>query len=129
MAVAFLADSSALWRIEREPSVGALWSDSIDTGEVGSCAGQRSEFMRSAQSPRHYDQMALMFSGLYPDVPHPKGMWRWIEGLQNRLVTVSAHRALSVVDLMICATASYHRLTVVHDDNDFATAAQHAVDL
>ncbi|MGH3999963.1 MAG: PIN domain-containing protein, partial [Pseudonocardiaceae bacterium] len=41
----------------------------------------------------------------------------------------SAHRALSVVDLMICATASYHRLTVVHDDNDFATAAQHAVDL
>jgi predicted nucleic acid-binding protein len=29
------------------------------------------------------------------------------------------------VDLLICATAAQHDLVVLHDDNDFATAALH----
>jgi predicted nucleic acid-binding protein len=35
-----------------------------------------------------------------------------------------AHRALSSVDLLICATAVRHDLVVLHDDRDFATAAR-----
>ena len=37
--------------------------------------------------------------------------------------------ALSAVDLLICATAAQRDLVVLHDDNDFATAARHVPDL
>jgi predicted nucleic acid-binding protein len=33
------------------------------------------------------------------------------------------HRAISVVDWLICATAAHHDLVVLHDDQDFRAAA------
>lgn len=36
---------------------------------------------------------------------------------------------LSAVDLLICATAAQRDLVVLHDDNDFATAARCLPDL
>jgi predicted nucleic acid-binding protein len=36
---------------------------------------------------------------------------------------------MSTVDLLICATAALRGLAVLHDDNDFATAARHLTDL
>lgn len=73
--------------------------------------------------------MTEMFAALYPDVPVPKGAWRWMESAQFRLLRNGAHRALSTVDLLICATAAQHDLVVLHDDNDFATAARYLPDL
>jgi predicted nucleic acid-binding protein len=45
------------------------------------------------------------------------------------LLRQGAHRALSSVDLLVCATAAHHDLVVLHDDNDFVTAARHLPDL
>lgn len=129
MAVEFLIDSSAIWRIEREPDTDILWADSIDTGEVGSCAAQRVEFRRSARSRREFDSYNRMFDDLYPDVPVPKSAWRWIEAAQYTLAGVGVVGALSPVDLMICATASARGLTVVHDDQGFETAARYLGEL
>ena len=70
-----------------------------------------------------------MFEDLYPDVPVPIGAWRWIEAAQYRLVRQGAHRALSAVDLLICASATQHDLVVLHDDKDFATAARFLPDV
>lgn len=70
-----------------------------------------------------------MFDSLYPDAAMPKGAWRWIESAQYRLLRHGAHRALSAVDLLICATAALHDLVVLHDDNDFTTAARFLPDL
>jgi hypothetical protein len=39
-----------------------------------------------------------------------------------------AHRALSCVDLLICACAAIRGLVILHDDNDFV-AARHLPDL
>ncbi|MEV5606736.1 PIN domain-containing protein [Streptomyces sp. NPDC052225] len=36
---------------------------------------------------------------------------------------------MSVVDLLIAATAAHHGLTVLHDDADFTTLARTAPDL
>jgi predicted nucleic acid-binding protein len=33
------------------------------------------------------------------------------------------------VDLLICATAAHHDLAILHDDRDFAAAAQYLPDL
>jgi hypothetical protein len=73
--------------------------------------------------------MSAMFDALFPDVPVPKNAWQWADSAQYRLLRGGAHRALSAVDLMICATAALRGLVVLHDDNDFATAAPHLTDL
>ena len=127
--IRFLLDSSALWRILRDAALRAAWAEVISAGAVGSCHPQRVEFRRSARTIDEYEQMSGMFAALYPDAAVPKGAWQWIESAQYRLLRHGAHRALSAVDLMICATAAQRDLVVLHDDNDFATAARHLPDL
>ncbi|MFE6774813.1 PIN domain-containing protein [Streptomyces sp. NPDC057702] len=122
--IRYLADSTAVWRLMREEHLNDAWGEDIDLRVIGSCAPQRTEFRRSARNLAHYEQMGEMFADLYPDVPLPKNTWGWIESAQFRLAqSGGAVRALSTVDLMICATAAHHGLIVLHDDNNFATAA------
>jgi predicted nucleic acid-binding protein len=127
--IRYLLDSSALWRILRDAALRAAWVSVVSVGVVGSCHPQRVEFRRSARTIDEYDQMSGMFDALYPDAAVPKGAWRWIESAQYRLLRHGAHRELSAVDLLICATAAQHDLVVLHDDNDFVTAARHLPDL
>jgi predicted nucleic acid-binding protein len=70
-----------------------------------------------------------MFVDLYPDVPVPKTAWTWVESAQYRLLRAGVHRALSCVDILICACAAIRGLVILHDDNDFAAAARHLPDL
>jgi predicted nucleic acid-binding protein len=127
--IRYLIDSSALWRILREEGVRVGWGDVASVGAIGSCEPQRIEFRRSARTLDEYEQMSAMFDALYPAVGVPKGAWRWIESAQYRLLRNGAHRALSVVDLLVCATAAQHDLVVLHDDKDFAAAAAHLPDV
>jgi predicted nucleic acid-binding protein len=127
--IRYLLDSSALWRVLREAQTRDAWSDVIAAAAVGSCQPQRAEFRRSARDVGEYEQMGEMFATLYPDVPVPKRVWSWIEGAQFRLTQAGVHRALSLVDLLVCGTAAHARLVVLHDDADFETAARHLDDL
>jgi predicted nucleic acid-binding protein len=127
--IRYLIDSSALWRILREDGLQSAWADAITNGAIGSCEPQRAEFRRSARSVDEYERMAAMFDDLYADAPVPKSAWRWIESAQHRLVRHGQHRALSVADLLIAATAAHHGLVLLHDDNDFAASARHLTDL
>jgi predicted nucleic acid-binding protein len=127
--IRYLVDSSALWRILREASIRAAWASVVSVGAIGSCQPQRVEFRRSARTIDEYDEMSTMFDTLYPDATVPKGAWQWIESAQYRLLRHGAHRALSAVDLLICATAAQYDLVVLHDDKDFATAARFLPDL
>jgi predicted nucleic acid-binding protein len=125
----YLADSSALWRILRDPALRAGWAEVISDHAVGSCQPQRTEFRRSARNLDEYEQMTAMFVDLYPDVAVPKTAWQWVESAQYRLLRAGAHRALSCVDLLVCACAAIRGLVVLHDDDDFAIAARHLPDL
>jgi predicted nucleic acid-binding protein len=127
--IRYLLDSSALWRILRDTALRASWAEVISLGVIGSCQPQRVDFRRSARTLDEYEQMSEMFESLYPDAVIPKGAWRWIESAQYRLLRHGAHRELSAVDLLICATAVHHDLIVLHDDSDFVTAARHLPDL
>ncbi len=121
--------SSALWRILRDAKLRASWADVVALGVIGSCHPQRVEFRRSARTIDEYEQMSEMFDALYPDALIPKSAWRWIESAQYRLLRHGAHRALSAVDLLICATAAHHDLVVLHDDSEFVTAGRYLPDL
>jgi predicted nucleic acid-binding protein len=123
--IRYLLHSSALWRILRDATLRASWAEVVSLGVIGSCHPQRIEFRRSARSIDEYEQMSNMFDALYPDAVVPKSAWRWIESAQYRLLRHGAHRALSAVDLLICATAAHHDLVVLHHDNDFVAAARH----
>jgi predicted nucleic acid-binding protein len=127
--IRFLLDSSALWRVLRDDELRAAWTPVVSEGAVGCCHPQRVEFRRSARNIDEYEQMTEMFAALYPDAPVPKSAWRWTESAQYRLLRNGAHRAMSAVDLLICATAAQHDLTVLHDDSDFTTAARYLPDL
>lgn len=127
--IRYLADSSAVWRLLREPAVRLAWADVISEHAVGSCQPQRTEFRRSARNLDEYEQMTAMFVDLYPDIPVPKTAWHWVESAQYRLLRAGTHRALSCVDLVICACAAIRGLVVLHDDNDVVAAAQHLPDL
>jgi predicted nucleic acid-binding protein len=116
--IRYLIDSSGLWRVLRDSA-----------GVVGSCQPQRIEFRRSARDLDEYEQMSAMFDALYPDVAASKNVWRWVESAQYRLLRAGAHRAMSTVDLLICACAAIAGLVVLHDDNDFVMAARHLPDL
>ncbi len=73
--------------------------------------------------------MNQMFHDIYPDVPVPKSVWRWIDAAQHQLAAAGVVRALSVVDLLICGTAAAKGLIVLHDDADYETAERHLPDV
>jgi predicted nucleic acid-binding protein len=55
--------------------------------------------------------------------PVPKNAWCWVDTAQCKLTQRGRHRAAGAIDLLVCATAVHHGHTVLHVDNDFATAA------
>jgi predicted nucleic acid-binding protein len=73
--------------------------------------------------------MNQAFRDVYPDVPVPKSVWRWIDSAQHRLAGAGAVRVLSVVDLLVCGTAAARGLVVLHDDVDYELAAHHLSDV
>lgn len=125
----YLLDTSALVRLLRDPKLQDGWYDAIDAGAIGSCYPQRAEFLYSARNATEYDEIVEMFGDLYPDVAVPKNAGRWISSVQYQMARAGHHRSASAIDLLISATAAYHGLTVLHDDADYCTVAQHAPDL
>jgi hypothetical protein len=72
-------------------------------------------------------------AGRRADVTPPRLAQYQVGGLltppaEYRLLRHGTHRALSAVDLLICATALHHDLIVLHDGGDFVTAARHLPD-
>ena len=127
--IQFLVDSTAVWRLQRQPELTDSWTLPLLRGAVGSCEPQRAEFRRSARNVDELDQMNQMFRDVYPDVPVPKTVWRWIDAAQHRLAGAGAVRALSVVDLLVCAVAAARGLVVLHDDADYDLAERHLSDV
>jgi predicted nucleic acid-binding protein len=57
-------------------------------------------------------------------VPVPDDAWETVRLAGTRLAQRSCHQGLSVADHLVVATALHRRLTILHEDADFATAAQ-----
>ena len=59
----------------------------------------------------------------------PDRAWETVHDVQSRLAAKSQHQGLSVADYLVVATALHHRLTILHEDADFSTAAAIILDL
>ncbi|WP_220447770.1 PIN domain-containing protein [Nonomuraea diastatica] len=84
----------------------------------------RTEFLYSATGTAHRDQLEEELNTLCEFAPVPKTAWRWVENAQYKLTQKGQHRSAGAIDLLLCATAVHHGLTVLHVDDDFATVAE-----
>lgn len=118
LSARYLADKSALARMGR-PSVGERLEPLLESGLVATCSVVLLEVLFSARSPSDYREtrerltLALELAEMDQAV-----LDRAVE-LQALLAERSRHRAVSLPDLMIAATAERHGLVVLHYDADF----------
>ncbi|SEG74443.1 Predicted nucleic acid-binding protein, contains PIN domain [Nonomuraea solani] len=120
----YLIDASALWYLLRNVDALEFWSDRITTQPLRICEPTRTEFLYSATSPAHRDELEGDLSLLCEPASVPKSAWRWVENAQYKLTQHGQHRSAGVIDLLLCATAVHHGLTVLRVDDDFATVAK-----
>lgn len=121
--IGYLLDASGLWYLLRTPAVIADWADRIAAGALRVCEPTRTEFLYSATGPAHRDELTGELDSLCGGAPVPKGGWRWVDNAQYKLTQLGQHRGPGPIDLLICATAVHHGLTILHVDDDFATVA------
>ncbi|GEM32983.1 hypothetical protein NN3_39900 [Nocardia neocaledoniensis NBRC 108232] len=122
--IRYLLDASGLWRLFRDPDVFAAWQPEIEAGAFRICEATRTEFLYSATSPADRDELATDIDDLCALAPAPKSAWRWVDTAQYKLTQRGQHRSAGVVDLIVCATAIHHGLSVLHADADFATVSR-----
>ncbi len=118
----YLIDTSALVRLLRLQTA-ERWHDEVRRGFVAICEPVITETLAIADA-KNYQRMEYELRDAYPWVPVPDNAWSTVREVGEALATHSAHRGLSVADYLVVATALGHRLTILHDDNDFATVAR-----
>lgn len=117
----YLIDTSALVRILRR-QVDQTWHEQVTHGVVAICDPVLTEALTIARATE-YERVRADLLEAYPWVPVPDRAWEIVHSVQARLAAKSQHNGLSVADHLVLATALHHRLTILHEDADFSTAA------
>jgi hypothetical protein len=119
----FLIDTSAAARM-RVPAVGERLAPLITAGVVATCATLDAEALYSARSPEEYEQLWVDRRAAYEYLPTEGAHWQRALAGQRELARSGRHRAVGIADLLTAVLAREHRLTIVHYDADFDTAAE-----
>ncbi len=117
----YLIDTSALVCILRR-QVDQTWHEQVTHGVVAICDPVLTEALTIARATE-YERVRADLLEAYPWVPVPDRAWEIVHSVQARLAAKSQHNGLSVADHLVLATALHHRLTILHEDADFSTAA------
>lgn len=117
----YLIDTSALARILRR-QVDQSWHEQVTRGMVAICDPVLTEALTIARATE-YERVRSGLLEAYPWVAVPDRAWETVRSVQARLAAKSQHNGLSVADHLVVATALHHRLVILHEDADFATAA------
>ncbi|RJO74862.1 PIN domain-containing protein [Nocardia panacis] len=120
----YLIDTSGIWNVLRDKGTRTKLFSVLETGSVKVCSPTRLEFLFSARGPVDRDKMESNLDVLFDSVSVPKDPWRWAEMAQYKLTQHGQHRGPGPMDLVLCATAVHHGLTMLHADNDFTTVSR-----
>ncbi len=120
----WLIDKSALVRIGRSPDA-ATWANRLERGLVGICTVTRLEVGYSARSAADLREVfgRAPISALVIEYSTQAIEVRARE-VQLLLAERGQHRAPSLADLLVAATAELNKLTVLHFDKDFDLIAE-----
>ncbi|XVU23275.1 PIN domain-containing protein [Actinoplanes sp. CA-054009] len=123
----YLVDTSALTRILRRQA-GPEWDGMEKRGLLAVSEPALMETLLIAKT-KDYASLESSIKQRYIPVATPDDIWRLANGIRWDLVSHSAHRGLSVADLLIAATAIRLKLTVLHEDADFETVSRFVPDM
>lgn len=120
----WLVDTSALVRLGSSPEAGT-WADRIDRGLVRIATVTRLEVGFSARSGLDLRAASTRppLAAMPVEYQTPAIEDRAVE-VQTRLADQGRHRAPSVPDLVVAATAELAGLVVLHVDKDFELIAE-----
>ena len=107
----------------RHPEVSRRLRLLIEGGVVATSASLDAEALCSDGGPAEYEQLRADHRAAYEYLPTNDEHWQTAFGAQRALATTGQHRAVGMADLLTATLAAAHRLTVVHYDADFETAA------
>jgi predicted nucleic acid-binding protein len=119
----YLADKSALARLETSADVRAKLESLLPFGEIATCGVVDLELLYSAPSPHAYATAAASLRTL-PRVPVSEEVLDRALEVQGRLAKRSQHRGAPLPDLIIAACAEGAGLTVLHYDADYDRIAE-----
>src|SRR5665213_3270258 len=117
----YLADTSAFARLSK-PGVAAAFAPLVAQGQVALCAPVTFELAYSARNPVDYLELTSRLNS-FAQVPVTEADHRRALDIQASLASISAHRALSLVDGLVAAIAEARDLIVLHYDADFELIA------
>jgi predicted nucleic acid-binding protein len=120
--VRYLVDTSVFARLTK-PAVAAAFAPLAAGRQVALSSPVAFELGDAARDPDDYREVADRL-GSFPPVPTTDGDHRRALEVQGALARRSHHRALSLVDALVAATAEARGLTVLHYDSDFELIAQ-----
>jgi len=120
--VKYLVDTSALTRIIRRQA-DPEWDSLERRGLLAVSEPALTETLLIAKA-KEYSQLEAAIKANYLSVVMPDGLWDSVATIRRTLAPHSAHRGLSVADLLIAAVAIRLKLTVLHEDGDFETVAR-----
>lgn len=113
----YLLDKSALARWPK-PTVAAVLDELSDHGLLAVCGAVEIEVIQSARTARDAHRIRTLLRG-FDWLPMPDEVWDRAVEIQLEAVRRGFHRALSLADLVIAATAERHSATVLHYDGDY----------
>ncbi len=127
--VRYLVDTSVFARLTK-PAVAAAFAPLAAGRQVALSNPVAFELAYAARSPDDYREVADRLQS-FPAVPTTDADHQRALEVQAALAIRSRHRALSLVDALVAATAEARGLTVLHYDGDFElvssiTAQPHA---
>jgi predicted nucleic acid-binding protein len=113
----YLLDKSALARWPK-PAVAPVLDELSDRGLLAVCGAVEIEVIHSARTASEAQRVRWLLRG-FDWLATPDEIWDRAIGIQIQAVHKGSHRALSMADLLIAATAERHNATVLHYDGDF----------
>jgi predicted nucleic acid-binding protein len=119
----FLADKSALARLQTRPEVREMLDPLLLEGEVATCGIVDLEILYSASSRKSYRATAEALRGM-PRIALDEACVERALEVQGMLAERSQHRAVPLPDLLVAACAERAGLTVLHYDADFDRIAK-----
>lgn len=118
----YLVDTSALVRLQRSQADPA-WDGLVERGLLSVCEPVLAEALLIADA-KAYASSEDSIRAVYLVVTVPDGAWDLVAAIRRELALHSAHKGLSVADLVIAATAMRLKLTLLHEDGDYETVAR-----
>jgi len=113
----YLADTSVWARLRVEP-VARVVVPLVEQGLVGTCGVIDLEILYTARSGPEHAHVREQRRGLLW-LPMPEEVWERAVQVQAALASRGVHRAVSIPDLLVAATAERHAVTVLHYDGDY----------